>query len=88
MEQEKDEIEQEVGESLVWQPRDPGKHNVISIIKSGVDPANESNWPSQMEWLSDMLERFDKTFRPRVKELDASEWVPDDYIEEFEEDEQ
>lgn len=88
LEQEKGEIEKELDESLVWQPREPGRHNVISITKSDVDPADELDRVNQMEWLSDMLERFDNAFRPRVKNLDASDWVPDDYIEEFEEDEQ
>lgn len=88
LEKEKDEIEKEFGEGLVWQPRDPGKHNVISITNAGVKPADESDWTNQMQWLSDMLERFDKTFRPRVKELDASDWVPDYNAEEFKEDEQ
>lgn len=52
---------------------------MVVITKAGVKPADESDWTSQMEWLSDMLERFDKTFRQRVKELD---------VEKFEEDEQ
>ena len=79
LEQKKDEIEEKLGESLIWQPRDPGRHNVISITKAGVKPADESDWTNQMQWLSDMLERFDNVFRQRVKELD---------IEKFEEDEQ
>ena len=87
LEQDKDEIEREISSDLDWTERPAGKQSVISIIKSSVDPADESDRVNQMEWLSDMLERFDKTFRPRVKELDASDWVPDDYIQEFEEDE-
>lgn len=79
LEKKKDEIEQEVGESLVWHQRPAGRFNMVVITKSGVDPADESDWSSQMEWLSDMLERFDKTFRQHVKELD---------VEKFEEDEQ
>lgn len=88
LEQDKDEIEREISSDLDWTERPAGKQSVISIIKSSVDPADESDRVNQMEWLSDMLGRFDSTFRPRVKELDASDWVPDDYIEEFEEDEQ
>lgn len=88
LEQDKDEIEKEVSPDLDWTERPSGQQSVISIIKSNVDPADESDWTNQMQWLSDMLERFDKTFRTRVKELDTSEWMPDDYIQEFEEDEQ
>ena len=77
LEPERQKIEEEIELSLVWQPRPFGKENIISITKTDADPANESDWSSQHDWIADMLLRFDKAFRLRVKNLDASEWKPD-----------
>ena len=40
------------------------------------------DWPSQIEWMVEKLEAFNRTFRPLVKDLDASEWDPGDESEE------
>lgn len=38
-----------------------------------VDPSDESDWPSQHEWLADKPELFERVFRPRVKRLNADD---------------
>ena len=40
--------------------------------------AEQEDWPNQIEWMRSTLEGFNKTFGPRVKSLDASEWQPAD----------
>ena len=38
----------------------------------------EEEWRDQLDWMVSTLEGFDKTFRPRVKSLDASDWRAED----------
>ena len=38
----------------------------------------QEDWPNQLDWMVSTLEGFDKTFRPRLKSLNASDWHPDD----------
>ncbi len=87
LEQDQQIIEQEIKESLDWRSRPAGKKNVISVFKTNVDPSNEDDRDNQIKWIVDMLERFNSTFRPLVKGLDASEWVPDkdEYDDDLEE---
>ncbi len=47
---------------------------VSNLIFQLSDPTDDANWTNQHAWMTDMLARFDRAFRPRVKDLDASEW--------------
>ena len=40
--------------------------------------ATQEDWPNQLEWMVLPLEGFNKTFRSRLKSLDASDWHPDE----------
>ena len=72
LKEEREEIESEFGESLVWQEK---YKNVV--VSQGFDNlTDESDWPNQHKWLADNLEKFDKVFRPRVKALNADDWEP------------
>ena len=86
LEQEKEKIEQAIGENLEWKSRPAGKENVISVFKTDADPKNKDDRRDQIAWIADMLERFDSTFRPIIKDLDPSDWVPDqgEYDDDFE----
>ena len=77
------EIEKELGESVEWAELPEHKGSTISLRKEGPDPGDERDWPNQHEWLASKLELFDKVFRPRIKELDADDWIrPEDEDEE------
>ena len=72
LKEEREEIESEFGESLVWQEK---IKNVV--VSQGFDNLkDESDWPNQHKWLADNLEKLDKVFRPRVKALNADDWEP------------
>jgi Domain of unknown function (DUF4268) len=72
---ERPAIEQAVGAPLYWEPLETGFR--ISLSKEEVDPSDESDWPNQHEWLADKLELFDRVFRPRIKQLNAADWIPE-----------
>ena len=83
LERDRNAIEQEIGAPMRWRA---GKKNA-SIRLIGplqADWRDESDWPRQHALLAEMLHRFDRTFRPRVVDLDASDWEPDDIDDEDE----
>ena len=76
LEQRREEIKGELGE-LEWRPLPDRKSSSIRLRKNA-DPMQQEDWPNQIDWMVSSLEGFDKTFRPRLKSLDASDWQPDD----------
>ena len=77
LKEEREEIESEFGESLVWQEKIP---NVM--VSQGFDNlTDESDWTNQHKWIADNLEKFDKVFRPRVKALNADDWEPPEDVD-------
>ena len=73
------EIENEFGESLEWQGirgRERRDQKRLHLIKADVDPADETDWPNQHEWLATKLEKFNEVFRPRIVALNAGAWSP------------
>ena len=79
---QRDEIEADLGQ-LEWRPLPAKKSCSIRLSREDTDPAHSADWPTQIAWVVSTLERFDRTFRPRVKSLDASDWRPDDDVPEF-----
>lgn len=79
LEKEKAAIEQEVACPLEWEELPGRKEKRIAVRRYNVNPTDRNDWPSQHVWLAEKLGAFYKAFTPRVKELDASEYVsPDD----------
>ena len=72
LQEEREEIESEFGESLVWQEK---IKNVV-VSQGFENLTDERDWPNQHKWLADNLEKLDKVFRPRVKVLNADDWEP------------
>ncbi len=70
LEAQKVEIEQEVGQSLIWSSQPDKRTSKIYLRKSAnfLDP---SEWPHQHEGLRENLEKFHRVFAPRVKRLDT-----------------
>lgn len=75
--QDKEEIEEQIGEELVWKEL-PEKSASRIILYKDTDPSNETEWPRQFDWLREKVELFDTTFRERVKRLDPSDWSPEE----------
>ncbi|MDA1316140.1 MAG: DUF4268 domain-containing protein [Acidobacteria bacterium] len=71
---EQSDIEAEMGLPLDWQELPERKGSRIAIYKENTDPADVNDWPNQHAWMADMLERFDRTFRRRVKALNSDDW--------------
>lgn len=71
-----DEIHAAFGDiELKW--RESSKTGLITAEKSQ-DPSDLEQWPIQHQWLGEMLETFYHVFGPRIKMLDASDYVNDD----------
>ena len=77
--QRREEIEQQLGE-LEWRELPDRKASTIRLRRKS-DPMRKEDWPGQIEWMIEKLEAFNRTFRPLVKSLDASEWPPGDESE-------
>ena len=76
LERQREEIEGELGD-LEWRAL-PGKEQHIRLRQKNADLMQQKDWPNQLDWMVSTLESFDKTFRLRLKSLDASDWQPDD----------
>ena len=69
LESERERIETEVGQPLLWKLLPDGKESRIELVNTGVDPRVRSSWPIQYAWLQHTLERFHRTFALRIKQL-------------------
>lgn len=65
---DKSEIEAEMGCALEWKENQEKTQSKIALFKNA-DPTEESNWPSQHEWMKNTVEKFDAVFRQRVRNL-------------------
>ena len=77
LEQQKGEIEQELGYPLEWEFLPQGQDCRIAIYYDGVNPDDKSNWEQQHEWLASHLNKMHNVLSPRIKELDADDWRPE-----------
>lgn len=76
LEQQKEDIERELGYPLVWRAVPKYQDCSMDVTLEGVDPTDESSWPKQHEWLADKLAELHKVFSVRVRELNADDWHP------------
>ena len=72
LESQRAEIESDLG-ALEWRALPNKKSSSIRLRLKDTDPLQEKDRLTQLDWMASTLERFDKTFRPRVKSLDASD---------------
>lgn len=78
LKRDKVDIEREIGAKLEWDEKDGLKRNEINLSQDKIDLEDRSDWGKQHQWLCDKLETFHKAFSPRVKELDASDYPPEE----------
>lgn len=67
--QQKDAIERELGEQLIWNPNAEARDKTIVLLRN-TDLRNREEWPAAIDWLVDRVGRFRKVFMPRVRTLD------------------
>jgi hypothetical protein len=79
LELQKEAIEAEFGESLLWY--NPPNARVCRIqIRRTADFLNSQKWDEQHEWLRVKLEKLQQIFAPRVKSLDVSQIITGEEI--------
>ena len=70
LESEKDEIEAEIGESLIWSPPEDAKgeseRGKITLRRDGF-LSNKDDWEEYQNWMLDRGERFYETFYDRIQ---------------------
>jgi len=81
--QNKDAIENKIGQPLEWMelPNKKGSR-IVCFKKANFD--NKEIWDQDMAWFKEMLEKFDTTFRPLVRQLDLTETQIETEMEEAE----
>ncbi|MFL5334392.1 MAG: DUF4268 domain-containing protein, partial [Geminicoccaceae bacterium] len=73
---DKEAIEQEFGYPLEWQEL-PGKRaSRIVIYHLNINPTDEQQRKTLHEWMFDKMERFQKTFKHRIRILPSSGIIP------------
>ena len=76
LKQQREQIEQQAGGPLIWDEQPNRAEHRIQSVRKNTNPAARSEWPDQHQWLADRLEALYRTFAPRVKGLNAAEYVP------------
>ena len=66
--EQKEEIESELGEQLIWF----SKEDVIMkkiLLRRDADLSDENKWPEYFNWYEEKLNRFTSIFRERIKNI-------------------
>ena len=66
-------IQSEFAEPLQWRPTIRGKGSILILSNDSADPNDESDWPNQVEWMANALEKFASIFPPLLQEFAAGE---------------
>jgi len=74
LKEEKERIEQELGNKLDWRELPGAKESRIHFDNRDMDPKNREQWNNQHKWLADALTKMDQVFRERIKTLNADDW--------------
>ena len=79
LKRERINIETAIGAELEWEERPEQKRSYISLSPADeTDLEAHQDWNRQHEWLCEKLEAFHRVFSPRVKGLDASDYLPEE----------
>ncbi|CAM1640960.1 Domain of unknown function DUF4268 [Bartonella apihabitans] len=75
---QKNDIEAEIGHELIWKELPNKSASRIILYLRNVDPMDRSRWDEYQDWLIKYLEAFDRAFRNRIRNLEASDIGGDD----------
>jgi Domain of unknown function (DUF4268) len=70
LEDQKEDIERELGYKLEWEELPEGKQSRIAVYLNDADPTDKADWPRQHEWLAKKINELHKVFAPRVNALE------------------
>lgn len=70
------ELAQEFDEKLEWDLRPDARYCRVDVSRTVSDLRDQSIWPDLLEWHYTKLEDIHRVFAPRIKTLDASEYIP------------
>ena len=71
LETQKEEIEAELETKLEWNPNPDNRDKTIAIYRDA-NLQNRDEWAEPIDWMVKMVQRFRKTFMPRIKNLDLN----------------
>lgn len=66
--EQREEIEQELGTELNWNPNPQNRDKIISFMRDA-DLNARSRWPEYLDWLVEWTVKFRQVFAPRVRQL-------------------
>ena len=75
---QKNDIEAEIGHELIWKELPNKSASRIILYLRDVDPMDRSRWDEYQDWLIKYIEAFDRAFRNRIRNLEASDIGADD----------
>ena len=78
--EDRESIEAELGFALEWKEKPGRKECTIEVQKSGKLTAAKSR-AALIDWMLKTMDAFDSVFRPRIKQLDLSDWSPPEAVE-------
>lgn len=68
LQNDREDIDSEYGDGLVWEERPDLKHSRI-LVSQDIDMTDKGNWPSVFEWMLEHMTKMKDVFRSRVKSL-------------------
>lgn len=77
LENDKTVIETQVGENLDWRELPNKNESRIRLQRLDFDLANKACWDEYVTWMVERLEKLRSVFGPLVKNLNASDYIPD-----------
>ena len=75
---DKEAIENEMGKTLIWDQKPGTSYRYIGTAKDNCDLKNKDTWPELLEWQFQELEAYYRVFAPRIKDLNAEDYIPDE----------
>lgn len=67
----KNDIEEEIGSSLEWDPNPENRDKVIALVRDA-DLNNRGKWEEYLTWMVETVIRFRETFSPRIRDMDLT----------------
>ncbi len=73
---DKEAIENEMGKTLIWDQKPGVNYRYLGTTKENCDLKNKDTWPELLEWQFQELEAYYRVFAPRIKDLNAEDYIP------------
>lgn len=74
LEQQRLEIEAELGFAMEWMRLPERKASRIVCLKEDADPLDREAWSLHRAWMKDRLEALNKVLRERIRRLEVDQW--------------